>query len=264
LKQFDAKIIVSPRGMLGPESLKIKPIKKKLFFVMTKVTGLFKSVKWHASSEIEAAQVQKYFGKKAIIDIAPNFSYLPQKNDSYLPKSTGEINLICVGRIAPIKNIDFLLEVLQEIKGKVNCIIVGPAEDKLYYDLCKQLVSKLKNNVTIQFIEGVNHSELDNLHKASHLFISPTKNENYGHSIVEALGHGCPVVISDKTPWSHLEEKQVGKDLPLDKQQFVSTLQSFVEMDNDTYSNFRVKARLYSEEIFSSGDTKTQYKKLYS
>ena len=40
--------------------------------------------------------------------------------------------------------------------------------------------------------------------------------ENFGHVFLEALAAGCPLIISNKTPWLELKEKGVGWDLPID------------------------------------------------
>jgi glycosyltransferase involved in cell wall biosynthesis len=44
----------------------------------------------------------------------------------------------------------------------------------------------------------------------------PSLGENFGHVIVEALSAGCPILISDRTPWRGLAERGVGWDLPLE------------------------------------------------
>jgi glycosyltransferase involved in cell wall biosynthesis len=49
-----------------------------------------------------------------------------------------------------------------------------------------------------------------------HLFLFPTRGENFGHVIHEALRAGLPLLISDQTPWQRLAEQGVGWDLPLD------------------------------------------------
>ena len=42
------------------------------------------------------------------------------------------------------------------------------------------------------------------------IFLFPTKGENFGHVIYEALSVGCIPIISDQTPWQNLEEKKCG------------------------------------------------------
>jgi glycosyltransferase involved in cell wall biosynthesis len=37
-------------------------------------------------------------------------------------------------------------------------------------------------------------------------FILPTRGENFGHAIAESLSASCPVVCSDRTPWTSVLE----------------------------------------------------------
>ena len=46
--------------------------------------------------------------------------------------------------------------------------------------------------------------------------ILPTLGENFGHVIVEAWTAGCPVLVSDRTPWRQLASHGVGWDVALD------------------------------------------------
>ena len=50
---------------------------------------------------------------------------------------------------------------------------------------------------------------------ANDLFFLPTRGENFGHVIAEALSVGTPVLISDQTPWRKLAAVGLGHDLPL-------------------------------------------------
>ena len=54
-----------------------------------------------------------------------------------------------------------------------------------------------------------------NLQKKNDLFFFPTKNENFGHVIIEALQAGLPVVTSDRTPWNVIASMKIGACLPL-------------------------------------------------
>ena len=45
----------------------------------------------------------------------------------------------------------------------------------------------------------------------------PTFAENYGHSIVEALSVGTPMLISDNSPWKNLQEKGFGWEISLNE-----------------------------------------------
>jgi len=45
----------------------------------------------------------------------------------------------------------------------------------------------------------------------------PSQGENFGHTMVEALAAGLPLLISDRTPWKELERQNAGWDLPLEE-----------------------------------------------
>ena len=49
------------------------------------------------------------------------------------------------------------------------------------------------------------------------LFFLPSRAESFGHAILEALQAGCPILISDRTPWRNLAASGVGWDLSLDR-----------------------------------------------
>ena len=49
-------------------------------------------------------------------------------------------------------------------------------------------------------------------------FFFPTRGENFGHVIREALTAGLLVLTSDQTPWQDLEEFQVGWSIPLSRE----------------------------------------------
>ncbi len=60
--------------------------------------------------------------------------------------------------------------------------------------------------------------------------------ENYGHVIQEALIGGCPVVISDQTPWRKMDKLNAGYDISLaQEEKFINALQSYVDMNQEQY-----------------------------
>jgi hypothetical protein len=70
--------------------------------------------------------------------------------------------------------------------------------------------------------------------------------ENYGHVIGKALVAGCPVLISDQTPWRNLEAEGVGWDIPLgETERFRSVLQQCVDGDSDWFAALSKRAMNY-------------------
>lgn len=106
--------------------------------------------------------------------------------------------LLYVGRFAPYRRHDFLLEVVQLLREKgfkVRLIIAGTlsiADVKYLHYLLKKINELgLKDQVTIVNINSDN--ELLQLYSRSTIYVNPIE-ETYGINILEALAAGLPVV----------------------------------------------------------------------
>jgi glycosyltransferase involved in cell wall biosynthesis len=88
------------------------------------------------------------------------------------------------------------------------------------------------------------------------LFLLPSQGESFGHVILEALLAGCPVLISDRTPWRGLQEKGIGWDLPLDPEDgFRAALQQCLAMDADEHRRWSQRAREYGLQHLRNDET---------
>ena len=82
--------------------------------------------------------------------------------------------------------------------------------------------------------------------------------------ILEALCAGCPVLISDQTPWRGLEGKDVGWDLPLDRpEMFRQVLQRCVDMNQGEYAKLSKRAREYGLRITKDDGTVEKNRQLF-
>lgn len=263
-KRDQVKIVISPRGMFGSASLKIKPVKKKLFFFYAKLTSLFKQVTWHATSELEAQEIKSVFGNNIKIGIANNVPYLSEQKITPPIKVPGDLSLLSVGRLAPIKNFDFLLETLKSVKSKTSLKIVGPSEDQGYAENCFGIANQLPSNISVEFLGGMTPMEIETLYKTSHVFITASKNENFGHSIAEALGSGRPIIVSDQTPWHDLGSKGVGYDLPLEMEKFARKIEYFASLAQEEYNEYCNNARSLAVEVADPERILANYESLYN
>ena len=99
----------------------------------------------------------------------------------------------------------------------------------------------------------------------NHFLFLPTFNENFGHVIVESFKAGCPVIISDQTPWKNLSEKKVGWELPLSNEKaFIETLVYCGKMGNEEFASFSQASYAYAMEIVDNQDVLKQNIDLFS
>lgn len=230
---LNSKLVLAPRGMLRESALAHKAVKKKLFISVLKSVGLTRAITFHATDDTEEKDIKKVFGRDASFFKAGN---LPGKQKPLIPitdKVPGYLKIVFVGRIHPIKNLDLLLRALQNVNGKVDLTVIAPLEDQAYWQSCQQLIAKLPDGIGVSLLENVPHEKIEEIILANHIFALPTKGENFGHAIFEALAAGRPVVISDQTPWRSLEKSKAGWDLPIgDENAFSAVINGLVKMDN--------------------------------
>jgi len=241
------KTVLAPRGMLGAGALEIKPLKKFVFLSLARNLDFFRGVEFHASTEEEVREVKMHIpGKKVFV--ARNFSdptlkSLPTTNPS------GSINLLCLGRVHPIKNLLFAVEILSKMNlngRKVSVNIVGPSEDENYLNSILHLSN---TNLEISYSGTVSHQGLHEVFKSAHYLLMPTMHENYGHAIIESWGFGRPVLLSDKTPWRDLQKKGLGYCTPLEPALWEAVFKEILLVTETDLKGLSAKCNAHYQEL---------------
>ena len=207
------KTVLAPRGMLGAGALQIKSLKKFVFLSLARNLDFFRGVEFHASTEEEAREVKMHVPGKKVFE-ARNFSDPTLKELPITSLSEG-LNLLCLGRVHPIKNLLFALDILakMDLNGrKVNVNIVGPSEDKQYLN---SILNLSNDDLQIVYSGAISHHGLSAVFQNAHYLLMPTMHENFGHAIIESWGFGRPVLLSDNTPWRDLQTMGLGHCTPL-------------------------------------------------
>lgn len=231
--------IIAPCGELSKEPIKLGKFKKNTFVNLAKSLNLHKNIIWKASSELEKSEMKEALGGKSTIlvapDMVPKFDFEEFSEKKKPEKVTGEARMVFLSRLNRKKNFNFLLENIRYIKGNLTIDVIGPVDDESYWNECLALIKKLPSNVKINIVGSIPHSEVIETLIKYHYFVLPTQNENFGHIFLEALLAGCPLIISDRTPWLDLDKKKVGWSIPLEEELWSSIIQKCVDMDADEY-----------------------------
>ncbi len=253
-RSFRLPTILAPCGELIPETINLKPVKKKAFIATAKATGLYMDVLWKASFEDEERQIKQVFGEKAKIMKAPDLppaSVLPDFSfDSKPGKESGKVKFSFVSRVSRKKNLAFLLEALGGVTvGDIELDIIGPVEDERYWAECDRLISVLPRNIRVNILGAMENREvLDHL-TGAHFFVLPTLGENFGYVFVEAMAAGCPLIISDRTVWNDLEVKGIGWNIPIyGVDAWRRVLADCTEMGEEEYRSMSLSARSFAQQ----------------
>lgn len=255
----DVPVILAPEGEFSVGALSLKATKKKVFGSIAVPGKLYHDVIWKAAGEPEKEDIRRMVGEGCEIFVAPN---MPPRTmfeeydfSAKPPKEKGSVQLVFLSRVVRKKNVHHTIEMLAGVRGKVELDIYGPLEDMTYWQECLAKVAALPAEITVTHRGSVAHNVVAAQMSNYHFFVLPTLGENFGHVMVEAFAAGCPVLISDQTPWLNLPEKDLGWDLPLDRHDlWREALQTCVDMDGERYSQMAGTVRKYATDWLSSED----------
>lgn len=112
-------------------------------------------------------------------------------------KISGNVELLFVGRISRLKQIELCLETVAHLKenqiAAINLSIVGPASDTAYLMELRALTKKMNIENHVDFVGSVNQSELVPYYQKAQLLLLPSAHESFGMVMVEAMACGTPV-----------------------------------------------------------------------
>jgi glycosyltransferase involved in cell wall biosynthesis len=206
-------LVVSPRGMLAPEALRISRNRKRLFWKFLQEAAYAKAAVWHATCEAEADEIRN-FGVRAPVAVIPNGVDIPSVAGPrrQAPHAAPRCKtLLFLGRVHPKKALPLLVQAWAQVSGEFNdwrLRIVGPDENGHAAEL-KALIKKLgveRISIEPPLFEALKAEALSD----ASIFILPTLNENFGVAVAEALAAGTPAIVTKGAPWSGLVTEDCG------------------------------------------------------
>jgi glycosyltransferase involved in cell wall biosynthesis len=203
------KLVVSPRGTLSAWSLRRSKWSKRAFWWAGQGAVLRAAACFHATAEEEADDVRRA-GFSAPIAVIPNGIELPLPAQTGAPP--GELRrLLFLGRIHPVKGIDVLLRSWRAVQAGApdwELVLAGPDEDG-YLAKVQALAAELGVE-RVRFAGPVYGAEKSACYRQADLYVLPSRSENFGMTVAEALAHGIPAIVSKAAPWSGLDTHDCG------------------------------------------------------
>jgi len=235
------KIIISPRGMLSQQALMVKSLKKNTFISTINFLGFYKNVTFHCTSEQEIKDVFTKLGNSKKTKFAQNLPKPASNVRNIYQKISGKLKLTYLARISPEKNLLFILKLLAEIKDiEITLEIYGSVYNQGYWNNCKKIINTFPSNIKVEYNNAISPDEVPSVLSKTGFMVLPTTGENFGHSILESLSVGTPVLISDKTPWNFNKNSlnffNPGWDISLDdKNSWLEKIQYISLLDHENY-----------------------------
>ena len=258
------KVIVAPRGEFYPERFRCGRLKKALYCKMLKTSGLLNDIYFQGTGQEECDQEARLLGIPAerLLNIQ-NLSVVSGVGEEMVEKVPGRLKLVYIARVHPTKNTLNAIRWLAQLDGQVTYDIYGPIEDQRYWQECCEAIESLPQNIRVNYMGMADHDKVGEIICGYHAYYMPTFGENYGHSIVESMLVGRPVVISDQTPWSDVDGTG-GYSCPVgEAERFVSALNKLCSMDQPDYSALCAGAKRYIAEKLNTGQIIKDYIKAF-
>jgi glycosyltransferase involved in cell wall biosynthesis len=244
-----AKIIINPHGYLEPEKLQVSSFKKNLVLRLFERKNLNNCHCLIACSEKEAISLRK-FGLKQPIAILPN-----GVSDSMIKLNTSNTTtavmhfkekygvaanqkiLLFLSRIHPFKGLKLFLKTVLKIQDqfrKNNWVFLIAGMSELGHEKDLKLFVE-ENNISdiVKFIGPQFDQDKIDAYDSSDCFILPSKGENFGIAVIEALSRGLPVIATESTPWENLETENCGWWIGRNEEDFIKTIIDLFSKDKE-------------------------------
>ncbi len=128
-----------------------------------------------------------------------------------------ENSILFLGRIAPVKRLDFILKAIFLLNQKgidfVFNIYGDPKfEDEAYYDYLKKYVLDNSLEKKVSFFDGVSNDKASKIYSENEIFINMTNSGAYDKTIFEAMASHMIVLTSNKNLENKLDKNFILKE----------------------------------------------------
>jgi glycosyltransferase involved in cell wall biosynthesis len=214
--------VLSPHGMLSPQLLKNKALKKSLYLNLIGNKIIKNASYLHAITPIEKEYLFKLTQHKNIIEIPNliNYSIIPDR----IKKINNQDYFIYLGRLHPIKGLEMLINSMSKIKNKTIKLKIVGANNHEYANSLVRLVEKLNLKNRIEFVGEIFGTDKYNLLVNAKALIAPSFSEVIGMVNLEAAACKIPVITTFATGISPNWNKNGGIMINPNTQELVNAI----------------------------------------
>ena len=242
-----AKTVWSPRGMMSTWAWNFKSNLKQPFWNWLQRPSLERVNCFHATAENELEDVRRLEFKQPVA-VIPNGVQMPVIRD--IPKNNRRV--VFLSRIHEKKGLHLLIPAWRTIQDRFpdwELHIAGKIRDD-YGNKMVALAGDLGAE-RIFFLGEVLGDEKRQLLAGARLFVLPSFSENFGIAVAEAMAHGTPVITTNETPWTDLEQHYSGWCIHPCEKELTETLQKAMSLPLEQLDEMGEAARQWMERQYS-------------
>ena len=135
-------VLLAPRGELSIGALSLKTRKKRWFLRAWRPLLSHMNLTWHASNEMEAAEIRAVFPSANVrICISNDLPVVALTATEASQLHHGLPKFVYIGRISAKKNLHVAIDALAAVPTPATFDIYGPVDDKKYWSTCERKIS---------------------------------------------------------------------------------------------------------------------------
>lgn len=226
------RIIIAPRGELLSGKLQKKWLKKRIYLTFASWLYSSRFVCMHYTS-IQELQESRLFLKNGNDFIATNLVR------EIWPKSVARKSkrMVWFSRISEEKNLHGAIEIFNLLGADISLDVYGPIEDKRYFN---SLQEHFVDAQRLRYCGELRRKEVRDTLENYDILLFPTRAENFGHVIIEAIQSGVYVIVGNNVPFIFDGHKDCGVKLDIMRHSdFVEAIEAYYEKPSLSYSAWR-------------------------
>lgn len=218
--EYDAVFVhMNPIWMISGGMLwKLLGKKRFLWYTSGGVTFKLKVAEKFADKIFTASKESFRLPSKKVIVTGHGIDTELFKPDSRFQIQDSRFKILSVGRIAPVKNYETLIDAAKILKDEgvvFSVTMIGEAaldSDVRYLASLKSKVKSLKLEENFSFIGKVNHKDLPQYYQSHDIFVHLSKTGSLDKTILEAMACGMNVLSSNDSSRKFLEDSLIFKE----------------------------------------------------
>ena len=247
-------LVVSPRGMLSPWALNHSRWRKQVFGALLQWPAIANAACFHATAESEYEDIRRAGFRHQPVCVIPNGVDLPELGAK---RASSRRVLLYLGRIHVKKGVDILLHAWSQVSQRFRdweLRIVGSDRGwdlrGGYLDEMLSLSQKLKLE-RVTFLGPLYGDDKTNAYRDAELFVLPTRSENFGLTVAEALAAGTPVIVTKGAPWEGLQREGAGWWVDLGVDPLIASLEEAMALSPEPLGLMGLRGREWMIRDFS-------------
>jgi glycosyltransferase involved in cell wall biosynthesis len=262
-------LVRSPRGMLSPWALGRGRLRKALLWRLRERSLFQRAAAVHATSALEEAEL-------TALGIAAPIACIPNGVDTDGEYATASLErlretdpsaprrVVFLSRLHPKKGLDLLQAAWEGLPAspKVELLIAGGGDAAAEAAVAQW--TRQQGGPHARWIGPVGGEAKLRLLANAFLVVLPSRSENYGMVVAEALAAGTPVITSTATPWNSLDARGCGWTVAPDAQSLAAALREALSIDDNARARMAHEAREFVEREHSLAAAAGRFEDLYA